>query len=127
MLIQDDIRSKVNRDWKIWREFGVDTEFEHLRKGLTWEHSVVNRLVSESEVVDELEQQKTKGRPALSETEAKERIATCIKEYESLRGTKKQSKRNTLRGHCKRWPEWFREVAPNLFSELDSATKAKPN
>lgn len=34
---------------------------------------------------------------------------------------------NTLRGHCKRWPEWFREVAPNLFSELDSATKAKPN
>jgi hypothetical protein len=61
------------------------------------------------------------------ETEAKERIATCIKEYESLRGTKKQSKRNTLRGHCKRWPEWFREVAPNLFSELDSATKAKPN
>jgi len=52
MLIQDDIRSKVNRDCQIWRQFGVDAEFDHLRKGLTWEYSVVNRLVSESAVVE---------------------------------------------------------------------------
>jgi hypothetical protein len=38
---------KANEDRRIWHEFGIDDDFSRLRQGMTWEASMIRRLVNE--------------------------------------------------------------------------------
>jgi hypothetical protein len=41
------IEWKANEDRRIWHEFGTDDDFSRLRQGMTWEASMIRRLVNE--------------------------------------------------------------------------------
>jgi hypothetical protein len=41
------IERKANEDRRIWHEFGTDDDFSRLRQGMTWEASMIRRLVHE--------------------------------------------------------------------------------